>query len=271
MNTDWINHPFRGLADEDRDRLFTSIILAGLVHLVLLFGIAILPAPTVMSTQTIDVSLLSATPVDEPLESPVESSQNQQGSGNTDTDTVPKLATGGQANEALDGIPGTMGQSFNPSVASYIAVASSDGTSATLEERFGALVPVGQTNSDGGEAVESYIKDNIRFLSLGPDAKKGTGVVYRDRWKRWMTLNGNAGYPQEAKRLKLRGEVLTKIVIDYTGEVKEVIILESSGITLLDAAVIQTTRGAKWFLPFPPELRKITDRLEFTYRWRYGV
>ena len=271
MNTDWINQQFARLHDDDRDRLYASAIFAGLVHLVLLFGVAILPAPSASFTQTIDISLLSATLVDEPVESQIESSNNQQGSGNTSDDIAPKLKSGGRSEDEFDGLPGEFGESVNPSVASYLAVASAEGSSATVEERFGAPVPVGQVDSDGGEAIESWIKDNIRYLRLGPNAKKGTGVVYRDRWKRWMTINGNSNYPKEAKRLKLRGEVLTKIVIDHTGEVDEVVILESSGITLLDAAVIQTTRGAKWFLPFPPELRKVTDKLEFTYRWRYGV
>lgn len=271
MNTDWVNHQFQRLGEDDRDRLYASTIFAGLVHLVVLFGIGILPAPSISYTQTIDISLLTASLVDEPVESQIESAQNQRGSGNTEEDRAPKLASGGRSNDEFDGIPGELGDSVNPSVATYLAVSSDEGTSATAEERFGAPVPVGQINSDGGEAIESWIKDNIRHLRLGPNAKKGTGVAYRDRWKRWMTINGNANYPQEAKRLKLRGEVLTKIVINYDGEVEEVVILESSGITLLDAAVIQTTRGAKWFLPFPAELRAITDKLEFTYRWRYGV
>lgn len=271
MNTDWINDQLQRLGDDDRDRLYASVIFAGLIHLFVLFGIGILPAPSVAYTQTIDISLLSATMIDEPVDTQLESAQNQQGSGNTDQDVAPKLSSGGQSNDEFDGLPGNFGKSFNPSVATYLAVESDQGSGATEEERFGAPLPVGQISSDGGEALESWIKDNVRHLRLGPNAKKGTGVAYRDRWKRWMTINGNAGYPQEARRLKLRGEVLTKIVIDYSGEVEEVIILESSGITLLDAAVIQTTRGAKWFLPFPPELRAITDKLEFTYRWRYGV
>jgi TonB family protein len=273
MKTDWINGQLQlqRLGDDDRDRLYASLVFAGLLHLLVLFGIWILPASSVAYTQTIDISLLSAAVVDEQVDTPLESTQNQLGSGNTEKDLAPQLASGGRANDPFDGLPGNFGKSLNPSVATYLAVASDQGSGATEEERFGAAVPVGQINSDGGEALDSWIKDNVRHLRLGPSAKKGTAVAYRDSWKRWMTISGNAGYPQEAKRLKLRGEVLTKIVIDYSGEVKEVVILESSGITLLDAAVLQTTRGAKWFLPFPPELRAVTDKLEFTYRWRYGV
>lgn len=112
--------------------------------------------------------------------------------------------------------------------------------------------------------------ESSRLLTVGPGSREDVAVQYVESWRRWMRANGNLFYPAEARRLGLRGEVLTKVRLNSDGSLAGVRILSSSGQRLLEQAVLQTTREARWFLPFPAELAQQYDQLEFSWRWRYG-
>ncbi|WP_353506617.1 energy transducer TonB [Variovorax flavidus] len=49
-------------------------------------------------------------------------------------------------------------------------------------------------------------------------------------------------YPAEAKRNGLEGEVLTKVLVEPTGKVSKVELIQSSGFAVLDRAAMETTK-----------------------------
>lgn len=123
---------------------------------------------------------------------------------------------------------------------------------------------------DAGDAELSALSQPERVLSLGAASREDVALQYVEGWRRWMRANGNLFYPAEARRLGLRGEVLTEVRLNSDGSLANVRILRSSGQRLLDEAVLQTTKEARWYLPFPPELAARYQQLEFSWRWRYG-
>lgn len=124
---------------------------------------------------------------------------------------------------------------------------------------------------DLGQQDTSAVDAADKLLRIGAASKESLAVQYVEGWRRWMRANGNQFYPAEARRLGLRGDVLTQVRLNRDGSLANVRILKSSGQRLLDQAVIQTTREARWYLPFPAELAQRYDQLEFSWRWRYGA
>jgi TonB family protein len=149
--------------------------------------------------------------------------------------------------------------------------------SASQQRSFGAdvvtqLPQAAQTDQgDGGQDQASAIAATNRLLTLGAASREDEALRYVEGWRRWMRANGNLLYPAEARRLGLRGEVLTEVRLNSDGSLADVRILRSSGQRLLDQAVLQTTKEARWYLPFPPQLAKSYDQLQFSWRWRYGA
>jgi periplasmic protein TonB len=54
------------------------------------------------------------------------------------------------------------------------------------------------------------------------------------------------------------------------GEVKEIVLLKSSGYSLLDEAAKQSVRLAAPFPPFPAEIRRDTDILQIIRTWKFS-
>jgi periplasmic protein TonB len=63
-------------------------------------------------------------------------------------------------------------------------------------------------------------------------------------------------YPEIARRHNWTGEVLLKFLISKTGEVKNIILVKSSGCNILDNSAINTVKNAAPFAPRPELLLK---------------
>lgn len=132
------------------------------------------------------------------------------------------------------------------------------------------LRSAGTQSGSSGDDDFSAVNKQARVLSLGAASTEDSALQYVEGWRRWMRANGNLFYPAEARRLGLRGEVLTQVRLNSDGSLDSVRILRGSGQRLLDEAVLKTTREARWYLPFPQELAAEYEQLEFSWRWRYG-
>ncbi len=106
-----------------------------------------------------------------------------------------------------------------------------------------------------------------RLTSLS--TKATMDAYYLNSWRRKIETIGNMNYPQEAIRKKLYGDLRLMVSILPDGEVKEVVLLESSGQPILDDAAIRIVRLAAPFAPFPDELRQTTDVLEIIRTWQF--
>jgi protein TonB len=80
---------------------------------------------------------------------------------------------------------------------------------------------------------------------------------------------GNLNYPDEAKRMKLYGDLLLHVSLRADGSVKQIRVVRSSGHKVLDDAAVRIVRLASPFAPFPAEIRKEVDILDITRTWQF--
>lgn len=264
------------------EQLWISFAIAVALHMVLL-GINGLSAQY--------ESLVPALPmdglVDVAAENPPDGAQaalvNRAASGNE--------MAGGQVASGTDADGGEQaGQALTQGLAPQVELAGAEGQSLLLqrtsplkvfyshsadpfigEAQRTFLAANAAASGDFGQAEKTLVQAPSRLLSIGPASKEDSALQYVEGWRRWMRANGNQFYPAEARRLGLRGDVLTQVRLNRDGSLADVRILRSSGQRLLDQAVLQTTREARWYLPFPQELAAQYDQLEFSWRWRYGA
>ena len=88
---------------------------------------------------------------------------------------------------------------------------------------------------------------------------------YLRTWREKCERIGRLNYPIG----NIEGQVMAKIEISRSGTLEKVKIVKSSGIPLLDNAVIKTVKQASPFQPFTVEMRKRYDRLEFVRLWKF--
>ena len=111
-------------------------------------------------------------------------------------------------------------------------------------------------------------RPRIRRLT-SVSAKSSVDAQYLDDWRRRIERIGNIHYPIEAKRNKLYGKLRLAVSLSSNGYVKEIDILHSSGVRVLDDAAIRIVRLAEPFQPFPAELSKEVDQLEIIRTWQF--
>lgn len=91
---------------------------------------------------------------------------------------------------------------------------------------------------------------------------------YVEDWRAQVEKIGNDHYPPEA-RGKVYGTLRMTVAIRKDGSLASAIIENSSGSPLLDAAARRIIKLAAPFPPFPPEIARDTDILEFTRTWTF--
>jgi protein TonB len=89
---------------------------------------------------------------------------------------------------------------------------------------------------------------------------------YLEDWRARVLRFGNEHYPEDA-RGRVYGTVRMTVLIDRDGTLVDAEIEESSGSAVLDAAARRIVMLASPFAPFPPELRRESDRIEITRSW----
>jgi protein TonB len=87
-------------------------------------------------------------------------------------------------------------------------------------------------------------------------------------WSDRVERVGNLNYPEEARRLRLHGDVLLTVVLNLDGNIKSINIIQSSGHKVLDVAAERIVRLAAPFPPAPKSGERI-DELNITRTWRF--
>ena len=80
---------------------------------------------------------------------------------------------------------------------------------------------------------------------------------------------GNLNYPDEARRNKLRGELILIVGIFKNGELESVTVDESSGHKILDDAAVRIVQMAAPFAPMTGQLAEETDILYIVRTWEF--
>lgn len=94
-------------------------------------------------------------------------------------------------------------------------------------------------------------------------------AAYMNAWINKVERVGNLNYPAKARKKNINGSLVMSVVIDASGKLLEVKILESSGHPELDEAAKQIARLAAPYPPFPEEILQKTDIMHISRTWQF--
>lgn len=94
-------------------------------------------------------------------------------------------------------------------------------------------------------------------------------AAYLYRWQQHIEAVGSEFYPQEALQKNITGKVRLLVALNKEGKVQEVVVRQSSGSTLLDAAALAIVKKAQPFEPIPISMLQEYDRIEIIRTWDF--
>jgi len=274
-----------------RDRLSSTLFLAGLLHGVILLGVTFtgVDAPPDAASTSFDVVLITDTnDLATPTESDMLAQQNMTGAGNTD-DPMQLQTALSQTIEASTLGPEQIGaerpqhvDSANRDERPTIVARSIESALAlpehTVDEEH---QPELQQQSFAGTSSaveiinkperETLISDSEqRELVISANTREARIAAYLSKWKNQVERIGTLNYPNVARTQGLTRFPTLEVAVASSGELHEVVIRNSSGIRSLDQAAMNIVNMSAPFDPFPEFLRKEYDVLRFAYEWRFS-
>jgi len=277
-------------AVNDYDRFSFAIFLAGIVHLLIIFGIGFALPEKQNSATTLDVTLAQSHQQNAPEEADFLAQANQEGSGTLDERA--QMTTTELADFAAEDIRLTQpiqqqASASKPQQADRASVTTDRSRmqveSQDLQQDIMAFdLPEGPTKSLLERSLEiasleAKLDRQRQTLSKKPRTRRLTATstrqsndaLYMNQWLRKIETVGNLNYPSEAKRQNLSGSLRLLVAVRADGTIHEMKVLESSGHTVLDNAAKQIVRLAAPFAPFSDAMRKDTDVLEIIRTWQF--
>lgn len=274
-----------------RDRLSSTLFLAGLLHAVILLGVTFTgaDAPPAGSSTSFDVVLITDTnDLAAPAESDMLAQQNMSGAGNTDEPMQLKTAlsqtlkarelgpehVGADARQRVD----IANHDERPTVVAHSIDSALELSDDKIDEEY---QPAQQQTAFLGtsSAVEIINKPDSetlitdmerRELVISANTREARIAAYLSKWKNQIERVGTLNYPNVARTRGLTRFPTLEVAIDSSGKLHEVVVRSSSGIRSLDQAAMNIVNISAPFDPFPEFLRKEYDVLRFAYEWRFS-
>jgi protein TonB len=279
-------------AAASRDRLSSTLFLAGLLHGVILLGVTFTAAeaPTEPASTSFEVVLITAAnDAAEPHESEMLAQQNMTGAGNTDEEmrletalsqTIDAFAigheqTGAARSQRVD----SANRDERPTIVARSLDSALDLPDDLVDEEH---QPDRQQQALPGtaSAVEIINKPDERTLIsdserrelvIGANTREARIAAYLSKWKNQVERIGTLNYPNAARSGGLTRFPTLEVAVDSSGELHEIIVRNSSGIRSLDQAAMNIVNMAAPFDPFPDFLRRDYDVVRFAYEWRFSA
>lgn len=272
-----------------KDRLTTTLFLAGLFHAIVIIGVSFVPPLATQrdSAPTLDVLVLTNEAPNEAAKSQAEylAQRNQTGNGNIQHNAQPASPTSSPLIAAQDGSPVGNGTQFRQAVAGSPATELVSSRSARGEIAFqaGRIEPAAETetplaltptppNPVSTRKIDKELQlrgEHNRELFVTPNTRESRLAPYLDTWKRKIEKIGTLNYPVEARRWRQASYPVLEVVIRADGGLISTGISRSSGDKAIDQAALTILKLAAPFDPFPPALRKEYDQLRFAYEWQF--
>lgn len=274
-----------------RDRLSSTLFLAGLFHGIILLGVTFTSGdtPQESSATSFDVVLITNESTDHAAQNDTEllAQQNMIGAGNTSIPMQLQTAMNQlQPAEALG--PEQTGQQHRRqpdpaklqdrptivarSLSSQLAIPQQQDDREYSEQQQ-ARSFVGETNAIeiiNKPEPETLISDTEpRELIISANTREARIAAYLSSWKNRIERVGTLNFPNAADSTGLTSFPTLEVAINSNGQLNEVIIRKPSGIRTLDQAAMRIVTLAAPFDPFPEFLRAEYDVLRFAYEWRF--
>jgi len=274
-----------------RDRLSSTLFLAGLFHGIILLGVTFTSddMPPDQSATSFDVVLVTNQDTDLPLPNETEllAQQNMIGAGNTsepmqlktalnqtqNADTLGPDQTGNEREQQL--LPSEIEERptiVARSISSQVAIPDlQEREEYNAELRASSFMGETQAIEIVNEPEqETLISDtDERELIISANTREARIAAYLSQWKNSIERVGTLNYPNLGDTAGLTRFPTLEVAIDADGQLRDVIILTSSGIRSLDQAAMNIVNMSAPFEPFPEFLRTEYDVLRFAYEWRF--
>ncbi len=273
------------------DRLSFTIFVAVVFHAILIFGV-VFAAPKIQMPHVMEVTLAQHKSQDADKDADFLGNANQRGSGTLDKAAL--VTSPHQSRFHDDRIndiqPEERRATSRASEAESRQVISTTAKSSTqynnsksaqkqqeqVEARQAQLAMAWQ--SDEISSLEARLAARKQAYAKRPrvrtvstvSTKYDRDAAYVDAFRSRVEEIGNKNYPALARQKKISGNVRLMVSILATGQVKEIVVLKSSGYPVLDEAARQSVRLAEPFLPFPAAIRKDTDVLQVIRTWKFS-
>ncbi len=102
----------------------------------------------------------------------------------------------------------------------------------------------------------------------GIQAKQDISAAYLEKLREKVEFYGNRYYPDAAKVQRLAGEVRLMVILNKSGGIRAIRLIESSGHSLLDEAARTSVRKAAPFGGFDKGMKDISE-LRIVRTWRF--
>lgn len=274
----------------DVDRFSFTLFMALALHAILVLGITFAPESPRQSAQTMDITLSQFDDEEAPEEADFLAQTNQVGSGTEE-----------EAAEMTSPQPSDLSQ---PTVAPIQPEPMTTTAPQPVQERavVSTEAPAQRQTAEPEQQTEpepeplprsekkSLMERSLEIASLEArfDAQqqayarkprvmrvtaastlRSSNAWYVQNWVSKVTRVGNINYPTEARQAGIYGTLRMLVSLRKDGTIKEVMILQSSGSTVLDDAAIRIVRMAAPFAPFPEEMSQNVDELEIIRTWSF--
>ena len=267
-----------------RDQLFIgAMVSATVLHLVFLSVQFAMPSESDVASKEIALAI-------RPSETKIEQADflaqaDQQGSGTfreahrmaSDMPAQAEdLSAGEQQMQALEQIQQKRELKFEEKV---LMTVLSWQKQAELSERKKAMEELNSQFQAKAAMVASleaqYLKKQQNFSRQqkiktvdGVQAKQDASAAYLDIFREKVEVYGNRYYPDLAKQQRLSGEVRLMVILNSSGGIRAIRLLESSGYDILDEAAKSSVRRGAPFGAFDKKMKDISE-LRIVRTWRF--
>ncbi|MEJ0036958.1 MAG: TonB family protein [Gammaproteobacteria bacterium] len=269
-----------------RERLLTTLFLAGVLHAIVILGITFTASATSDSgAPGLQVLLVSnELPESDANDAATYLAQRTQvGSGNTTKIVAPRNRASATPLPGQDGTPdgldlgpaGRSSGSLEENVLTttawhtqvrYLTDAGDTGenrkTPALIKEQ-----PSDQPGPEDETGPAQLTGPKRDELWITPDTRAATLAPYLDAWRRKVERVGTLNYPTAAHERS--ASPVLEVAVNASGVLEKAVIRTSSGYPDIDAAAIQILKLSSPFDPFPPELSREYRVLRFAYEWQF--
>jgi protein TonB len=257
-----------------RDRLITTLVLAGLLHALIVLGVSF-SAPASKGdggSQGMEILLVSEElPEARRNDSATYLSQRTQtGSGNT-RERLPAQLQGADQAESEPPQPSTSDTPVDQVLITSAAgrtrlqmVALVDPATTSLEAA--QQRPPQRPVADEATRLRGEVRDELYVTA---DTRASRLAPYLNSWRQRVERIGTINYPSVAQRRGLSGNPVIEVVLQRDGKLASARVQRSSGHAEIDAAALGILRLASPFVPFPPELAREYRTMRFAYEWRF--
>ena len=271
-----------------RDRLFTMLFLAAMLHGLIILGLTFGTASGDQgSAPGLEVLLVSdeVPEADSNDKATYLAQRTQLGSGNTRDAVAPRNRASSVPIPKQDGKPDgdalapkgdVAGNRDEPVLTTtgwnvevrYLADYGNTGTAPDrplLLDQQAADQP-GPEDEQGPTQLRGPQRDE---LWVTPDTRAATLAPYLDAWRHKVERIGTINYPTAARQGGIRASPVLEVGIRSDGTLDKAVIRRSSGYPELDQSALAILKLASPFDPFPPELAHDYRVLRFAYEWQF--